>query len=151
MDKVAGRRVELREEEMGEMKGQHLLRAVPPFSSGTPSLIDLAQVSVPRDSLKEMEGTPGRFPEEAVSRGRYLPWPLAPLPGSLGLWVPGINAQNSHHRHVAVSIDTGRTGRGVSWYPRATTAAGVSLGSQKAKAPPNLIPYPHSKFSGFSC
>lgn len=108
---------------------------------------DLAQVSVPPGSLKDTEGTPGYdFPKETVSQDRYLPWPLAQLP--LVTWT---NAQNSHRRHVVVSIDTGRAGHGVSWYPRATTATRRSQGSEKAQAPPSFNAHHYFLFSDFPC
>lgn len=40
------------------------------FLFGIPSMTDLAQVAVPRNSVKDVKGTPGYFLEKVVSRGR---------------------------------------------------------------------------------
>lgn len=105
---------------------------------------DLTQVLVPQGSPTDTEGTPSRLP-----KGDGLLRQIPSLATRTARRVAGTNAQNSHRRHVVVSIDTRRTSHGVSWFPRATTATRMSHGSEKAKTPPNLNVHPYFLFSNF--
>lgn len=105
---------------------------------------DLAHVLVPRGSPTDIEGTPSRLP-----KGDGLLRQIPSLATRAASPVGGTNAQNSHRRHVVVSIDTRRTSHGVSWFPRATTATRMSHGSEKAKTLPNYNVHPYFSFSNF--
>lgn len=96
-------------------------------------MIDLAQVSVPRGSLKDMGGP------LATSRGGGLPGRIPSPATRAAPWVPGINAQNSHRRHVVVSIDTGRAGPASPGIPgQRRQPEGVTI-HRRRKRRPTLI------------
>lgn len=84
-----------------------------------------------------MKGTPGHnFPKEVVFRDRYLRSPLAPFP-----WSWDQLSELTPPPYCRLHRD-GRSGHGVSRYPRTTTASRMSQGSRKAKAPANFNAYP---------
>lgn len=82
-------------------------------------------------TLKGKEGTPGHFTEEAISGADNPPWPLAQLqrPGGQRSKLTPPPCCRLHGYRTP--------GRVAPRYPRATTAAQMSHGSEKAKAPPN--------------